>query len=366
MKAVVVGASAGGVESLRPLLAGLPDDLDAPVFVVLHLSVTARTALPAILDRAGPLPAAAACDGEKIVPGRVYVAPPDHHLLVTRDQVRLSRGPRLNGVRPAVDALFKSAAEAFGPGVLAVVLSGALDDGAAGAATVERHGGRVIVQDPEEATHLGMPSAALAATRSAEALPVRLIAARIAEHYGTNQAPPTEQTRASAPEQARASAPEQARAQAPEQARAPSAGGDAGSAEPGGALKTLFRGDMVDARPNGEHTTLSCPDCGGPLYQTSAEPQAYTCRVGHAWGVQSLLEGQAGEVERALWVAIIRLQERSDLMTRMKDAAHGRGHGLSAARFEEAAREAREAARTIRTLIEGLSARPGQGEQAPG
>jgi two-component system, chemotaxis family, protein-glutamate methylesterase/glutaminase len=164
---VTVAASAGGLEPLRTLLAGLPAGLPAAVLVVLHIPATGGRALASILDRAGVLPAATGVDGEALRPGRVYVAPPDLHLLVAGGLVRTSRGPRQNGVRPAADPLFRSAALYGGPRTIGVVLSGTLNDAARGAATVEQCGGCVIVQDPDDAAYDGMPRCAIAATRHA-------------------------------------------------------------------------------------------------------------------------------------------------------------------------------------------------------
>src|SRR5215475_3322052 len=168
---VVVAASAGGLQPLRSLLRDLPPNLPAALFVVLHVPATGGRSLPHILNRAGPLQANAAVDGEPIRPGRVYVAPPDQHLLVVQDAVRLSRGPRQNGVRPAADPLFRSAALNGGPRVTAVVLSGTLDDAALGSATVERLGGQVVVQDPAEAEHDSMPRNTIGVTRHAIIVP---------------------------------------------------------------------------------------------------------------------------------------------------------------------------------------------------
>jgi two-component system chemotaxis response regulator CheB len=140
---VVVAASAGGVEALRGLLGHLPAAIPATLLVVLHVPAAGGKVLPRILSRAGLLPASAAADGEVPLPGHVYVAPPDRHVLLAGDRIRLSHGPRHNGHRPAADPLFISAAVADGPHTVAVVLSGTLDDGAAGAAAVERRGARL-------------------------------------------------------------------------------------------------------------------------------------------------------------------------------------------------------------------------------
>src|SRR4051794_41089388 len=147
---IVVGASAGGVEALDRLVSGLPPEFPASIFVVLHLLASGRSLLDSILSRAGELPATAAVDGERFERGHIYVAPPDHHLLIRGLEIELSVGPRENGHRPAIDPLFRSAARAFGARVIAIVLSGSLDDGAAGARFVKERGGVAIVQDPDD------------------------------------------------------------------------------------------------------------------------------------------------------------------------------------------------------------------------
>jgi len=157
---VVIGASAGGIEPLKQIAAGLPADLDAAVAVVLHVSPTAESRLPAILERAGPLPAAHARDAEPLAVGRIYVAPPDRHLLAVDGRCAVVCGPRENSSRPAIDPLFRSAA-AYGSRVVAVILSGMMADGAAGAALVSSVGGTVIVQDPDEAEFPAMPTNAI-------------------------------------------------------------------------------------------------------------------------------------------------------------------------------------------------------------
>src|SRR5690348_15223252 len=158
---IVIGASAGGVEALTQIARDLPSDIDAALFVTIHFPPTSTSALPRILNRAGPLPAAHAMDGGLIEVGKIYIAPPDHHLLLFRGEMRLYRGPRENGNRPAVDPMFRSAALSFGPRVIGVILSGSLDDGTSGLLAIKRRGGRSVVQDPEDALFPSMPQSAI-------------------------------------------------------------------------------------------------------------------------------------------------------------------------------------------------------------
>jgi two-component system, chemotaxis family, protein-glutamate methylesterase/glutaminase len=158
---VVVGLSAGGIDPLLHLVADLPRDLPASLFVVHHFPAQSVSALPAILARATPLPTAAATDQARIVPGRIYVGRPDQHLLLEDGFVRLSRGPREHGHRPAIDPLFHSAAQVYGSRVVGVLLSGTLDDGTAGLRAIQGAGGLTVVQDPEQCAYPGMVLSAL-------------------------------------------------------------------------------------------------------------------------------------------------------------------------------------------------------------
>jgi two-component system chemotaxis response regulator CheB len=158
---VVVGASAGGIEALRLLVAGLTADFPAPICVVVHAAAESPGVLPAILDRSGPLRANTAQTGDRLLPRHIYVAPPDHHLIVEPGKLRVSRGPRENRFRPAIDPLFRSAAQVFGPGVIGVILTGHPGDGAAGLRAVKQLGGTAIVQDPEDALVPALPRTAL-------------------------------------------------------------------------------------------------------------------------------------------------------------------------------------------------------------
>jgi len=159
---VVIGASAGGIEVLTRLVSGLPSNLPASIFVVVHIPAWRKSELPAVLNYSSRIPALNPGPDEPIRPGRIYVAPADHHLLLSRPGiVTLSHGPKENRHRPAVDPLFRSAAATYGPRVAGLILSGALDDGAAGLWWVKRHGGVAIVQDPREASFPCMPYYAL-------------------------------------------------------------------------------------------------------------------------------------------------------------------------------------------------------------
>ena len=331
---VVVAASAGGLEPLRTLLRGLPADLPAAVFVVLHIPSTGGRALPRILDRAGPLPAANAADGERIEWGRVYVAPPDQHLLVINDEVRLSRGPRQHGFRPAADPLFRSAALHAGTRVTAVVLSGTLDDAALGSATVELLGGRVVVQDPQDTDYDSMPRGAISITERPIVVPAHELAEQV--------------TRLAAGEDGLAVS---------------------GTQEPGAELTAEISGLLsgvveTDTRAR-SNSGLTCPDCGGPLYVGPGDrAKAYDCLVGHRWSPQSLAEEQGAAVERSLWLAIRSLEERGRLTTQLADRARERGHALSARQFEEAAADARRSADILRAAATGMNtqvpAEPGE------
>ncbi|MBV9205634.1 MAG: chemotaxis protein CheB [Actinobacteria bacterium] len=328
---VVVAASAGGLEPLRTLLAGLPADLPVSVLAVLHVPATAGRALPHILDRAGALPAAAAVDGEPLKPGRVYIPPPDRHLLVASGQARVSRGPRQNGVRPAADPLFRSAALYGGPRTIAVVLSGTLDDAALGSTTVEQRGGCVVVQDPAEAAYDSMPRRALAATSRALSRPSGELAALV-----------TRLVR----EQAGPAAAEPA-------------------AELEAEVRGLLAGEPRTSTATRDYSGFTCPDCGGPLYHAAEhKADSYDCLVGHKWSPESLLEEQSNSVERALWLAIRSLDERCRLTEGLAETARQRGHPITAARFQDASKEASQAADVIRKAANGMT--PVTDEPLPG
>jgi len=168
---IVIGASAGGIEAIKQVIAALPKDLEASIFIVWHMALEVRSILPDVLNALQVLPAAHAIDGETITQGRIYVAPPDHHLILEKDVVRISRGPRENRFRPAVDPLFRSAAFAYGASVIGVILSGALDDGAAGLWAIKQCGGLAVIQDPQDAEVSSMPQKAAEAVKADHIVP---------------------------------------------------------------------------------------------------------------------------------------------------------------------------------------------------
>jgi two-component system chemotaxis response regulator CheB len=316
---VVVGASAGGVEALADLAASLPGDLPAAVFVVLHLPATGTSALPEILSRHGPLPAGHVRDGEPIQPGQIYVAPPDHHVLLRTGHVHLSRGPRENGHRPAIDPLFRSAAREYATRVVGVVLSGALDDGTGGLLAIKSRGGIAVVQDPADALYPGMPGNALQHVEVDHVLPAAAMGELLARLIADSAEAPAD----------------------------PAPTGMRVEVEMEGFSLEAFEGSHP-GRPSG----FSCPDCNGVLWQIQdGGLERYRCRVGHAWSPESLLTQQSEALEAALWIALRSLEERAALARRLAEPARRRGHRITAGRFEEQAAEAQQAARLVRDLL---------------
>lgn len=169
---IVIGASSGGLDAIKDLVSRLPKNLDAAVFIVWHMSPKVQGVLPDVLNRFENLYVTHGYDREPIVTGKIYVAPPDHHMLIERGRIRITKGPKENGFRPAVDPLFRSAAYIYGPRVVGIILSGALDDGTAGLWTVKHFGGTTIVQDPYEAEVRSMPDSALREVKVDHCVPV--------------------------------------------------------------------------------------------------------------------------------------------------------------------------------------------------
>ena len=326
---IVVGASAGGVEVLRTLTAGLPRDLDAAVLVVLHIAPSSPSVLPGLLQRGCALPVAFPEDGDALTRGRVYVAPPDHHLVVESGRVRLTRAPRENHSRPAIDPLFRSAALAYGRRVIGAILSGRLDDGTAGLWAVKDRGGTAVVQDPEDALHPDMPRNALQYTaadhvvRADELAP--LLVRLVQEPLSAVSDPPA----------------------SPEL-----------ELEVGIAMeeRALQQGVMT----LGPVSSYTCPECHGVLVRVGdGGIPRFRCHTGHAYALDSLLASLTETVEQTLWNALRAVEESVMLL---REAAGHRGPDLDASspsgtaraidpRFEQKAREAEARADMIRRAV---------------
>jgi two-component system chemotaxis response regulator CheB len=279
---IVVGTSAGGVQALSTLVAELPPDLPAAVFIVLHLPADAPSLLPGILSRAARLPVAYAVNGEEIKHRRIYVAPPDDHLLIDDNHVKLVHGPRENLHRPSIDALFRSAARSAGPRVMGVILTGARDDGRIGMKAIKQRGGIAIVQDPFEALFPSMPLSVMHDMKVDYSRPLREIPPLL---YKLSQEPAEEEGRYPVPDELEI---------------------EARIAEQGMESSEL----IASVEKLGKISKLTCPDCNGALWEIRDEDVLrYRCHVGHAFSAESLNEGQSQMLEIALWSAVRALEE---------------------------------------------------------
>lgn len=318
---VVIGCSVGGVEALQTIAAGLPENFHAAVFIVLHVAPQSRSVLPDILNRVGPLPAKHPIQREQVRGGHIYIAPPDHHMIIEDSHIILSRGPKENRHRPSVDPLFRSAARAYGRQVIGIVLTGSLDDGTVGLQIVKKAGGVAIVQDPNDAFCADMPRSAIDHVKVDHIVPLTQIAALLAELVPQ-----------------------------------PVASGN-GAGKNAQARKEIryAEADMAviedDARP-GTPSQFACPDCGGVLWELEDEGMLrFRCRVGHAYGAESLLAAKNEELEGALWTALRTLEEKSALHRRLAEKAQA-GQNLRVAKnFRDTAEDMHRQAQTIRSVL---------------
>jgi two-component system chemotaxis response regulator CheB len=317
---VVVGASAGGMEALRTLAGHLPGDLAASLFVVWHMAPDGASVLPRMMGEAGPLPAAHPRDREPIVPGRIYVAPRDHHMLLEAGHIRVTRGPKENRFRPAIDPLFRSAAYAYGPRVTGIVLTGGLDDGTSGLWTIKLRGGTAIVQDPEEAL---LPSMPLNALRNVEVDHK----ARLADIGGLLAAITTEEAPA-APD-----IPMDDKRRLEKEVRI-------------AAERSSFDMDILGEGPLSPFT---CPECHGVLSRLEeGKMLRFRCHTGHAFSADTLLEALGGQIEARLWDSVRALDETVMLLRHMGTHLQKSGDLAAAEGFFRKASEARERAEPLR------------------
>jgi two-component system, chemotaxis family, protein-glutamate methylesterase/glutaminase len=320
---IVIGASAGGLQALLEIVGALPQGFSASIFVVMHLSPYAPSSLPEILSSAGHIKAFHARDGEKIQSGRIYVASPDRHLILEKNAVFVKNGPKENRFRPSVDALFRSAAYTYGPRVIGVVLSGALDDGTSGLWTIKRLGGVTIIQDPAEATFPQMPENALQhvevdhTVRSAE--------------IGTLLNRLTTGPMGKVPKVA------QVDRKRIEMEIKIAADDDA------------FERGVMEI---GDLTPFTCPECHGALVRLKEGSQSrFRCHTGHAYSASSLLASVTRENEELLWQAMRSLEETTMLLNHIgQHFADTRQAGL-AKLFRKKARECGKRARVIHDAV---------------
>jgi two-component system, chemotaxis family, protein-glutamate methylesterase/glutaminase len=268
---VVIGASAGGVEALRDVASQLPVNFPGAVFAVLHMLPHTRSFLPEILGKAGPLSAVHPKDGDAIEHGKIYLAPPDRHLVIERDHVHLSNGPKEQRQRPCINVTLRSAALAYGERVVGVILTGQMDDGTAGLWEVKRRGGVTVVQNPEEAPFPSMPLSALREIEVDHTVSLDAVGALLRRLAEGEESKPKE--------------------------------------NPAGKKEMEPR-----------LTDLTCPDCRGTIWETPlGNGSEYRCRVGHTFSPATMLAEHHATQERALYAAIVALEEGASLATRLAD-----------------------------------------------
>lgn len=319
---IVIGTSAGGLDALKMVLSGLPPDLNAAVLVVMHIGAR-PSILPQLLTRVCPLPVRHARDGEPALPAQVLIAPPDCHLLLHDGHVALSHGPKENHTRPAIDPLFRTAAEACMDRVIGVVLTGYLDDGAAGLQAIKACGGVAIVQDPSAAFAPDMPANALARVAVDMQLMLHEIAPALAQLVASLNRLPAEPTAATVPEWVAI---------------------ENHMAAHGATIDELSQ----IAFPS----TYTCPECRGTLWEVrGAVPKRFRCHTGHSYTARALGQLQQDLVESAIWSAVQALQEREVLARDL--AAHARtiGEDDTARMYEKRAEMARENANVLQQLV---------------
>jgi two-component system, chemotaxis family, protein-glutamate methylesterase/glutaminase len=304
-RAVVIGASAGGVEALIEIVAGLPLDFPAPLLVVLHVSSASRSVLPSILTHAGALAAVHPADGEALAEGVVYVAPQNRHLLAIDGRARLSSAPTEHGLRPGVDPLFRSAARSYGPAAIAVVLSGTLDDGTSGLREIKRAGGIAIVQDPDSAAFDEMPRTAI------DNVDVDLVMS------------PTQIAR---------------------------------------ALNSIVRWPVPDAPDPGPEaeaeegmtTAMACPQCGQPMREQQRDDELhYRCRDGHAFTADTLPAVPTFDHLLDSPASVRDLRRRGELLERLAIQAREHGRKIAAERFRVQAMDVAEQADALELELAG-------------
>ncbi|MDB5929296.1 MAG: CheB methylesterase [Polaromonas sp.] len=318
---VVVGGSAGGLQALEQLVSHLPADLDAAIFVVLHIPSHTPTELDKIVARNTPLQVSLAQDKQAVESGRIYIAPTDRHLMLQDGLLRITRGPKEGRSRPSIDVLFRSAAENFGPRAVGVVLSGMLDDGTAGLWAIKDRRGMALVQSPEEALHSSMPQSSISHVKVDMVAPVKELAKEVitlSKQTVSDQALP------------------------------------AGSKQHFVENRISMEGNglRLGVMKLGAVSKYTCPDCHGVLVQIEeGSIVRFRCHTGHAFSLQTLLAEVNGSIDKGLWDTLRAVEERIMLLRQMAGLAETAGRKEAAAQWEAQADEADERVEVLRELV---------------
>jgi two-component system chemotaxis response regulator CheB len=316
---VAVGASAGGLAALQKLVGGLPKDFPAPLAIVLHIPPSENSILPNLLSHAGPLPAAFAINGEQLHPRKIYVAPPDHHLLIKENCAYLRRGAIENNMRPAIDPLFRSVAIDAQAGAIALLLSGTMSDGVSGLIAVKRCGGTTIVQDPADAKFPELPQNAVRGAPVDHVVP----SARMPELL-----------------QQLVQAPIVPNGEVPADIRL----------EVRIAAQELNGIDTTESL--GDRSVLTCPECNGALWEIQdGELSRYRCHVGHAYTTDSLAFEQVYGLDRALGGALRGIDEHLNILRKLAEKARASQLNLAATRWGQRIAEYEKYSTTIRDIL---------------
>jgi len=311
---VVIGASAGGVEALNEIVGHISPDVNAAIFVVIHVSPDSTGLLPNILNRRSHLPAIQARDGLSIRRGTIYVAPPDRHLIFEDGEMRVVLGPKHNRHRPAIDLLFRTAARNFGERVVGVILTGFLADGSSGLLAIKNAGGITVVQDPDDAQVASMPRSALLQVQPDYCVPAREIGDLISRLVEME----------------------------------------------GGPMVAAHKGNggLSKAEKKNTQTSFTCPDCHGTIWEVNENGEVrFECRVGHAYSPEAMREAADDDVERSLWIALRALEETAALDQRLADLSAHRKRESAHSFYREKAHERKRHAIVLRDFLMGSKVR---------
>jgi two-component system, chemotaxis family, protein-glutamate methylesterase/glutaminase len=301
---IVVGTSAGGLEALANLLAQLPNDLSAAMFIVQHLSADSTgSALLDHLNKVATLPCQFGESGQRFERGRVYIAPPDHHMLVKKGTILVTKGARENRSRPSIDPLFRSAAVAYGGRVIGVILTGQLDDGTSGLQAIARCGGLSVVQDPKDARYPDMPNSALRHVRVDHCVPLASMGSLLVQLVSSRA---TKQRKPPADIVLEAKIAER------------------------------VLSDLAAVNALGQQVPFNCPECAGVLWKVEDSPLRFRCHTGHAFTANALANAQTGKIQETLWIALRMFEERKNLLQTMTDPKSARFSRSAAERAREA------------------------------